>query len=134
MAMVYDRDSSFPVDPRLRAKKLHKRKIGAGRPANVKKVFHKTPPRNMVDDENDYMETGDEMTDFPQIDWQDTNNAEEREDTQVHSEREDVDDENESPSSTESEHCTPWQTKPLPAMLPQPTNSATRTSLPKSES
>ena len=68
MALVYDRDSEFPVDARLRAKKLHKRKRGVGRPAKVKEALRKTPPKNMVD-QVDYVETGREVMEVPRIDF-----------------------------------------------------------------
>ena len=60
MALVYDRDPQFPVDPRLRAKKLNKRKRGVGRPGKVKEALSKIPPRNMMDQE-EYRETGSEI-------------------------------------------------------------------------
>ena len=64
---MYDNDW-FPVDDRLRSKKLNKRKRGAGRPAKVKPALNKTPPRNMIEEE-DYLETGNEVAEIPVIDW-----------------------------------------------------------------
>ena len=54
---LHDRDSEFPVDARLRAKKLHKRKRGVERPAKLKEALRKTPPKNMVE-QVCYVETG----------------------------------------------------------------------------
>ena len=48
MALIYDRDPQFPVNARLRAKKIHKRKRAVGRPAKIKEALSKTPPKNMV--------------------------------------------------------------------------------------
>ena len=67
MALMYDNDW-FPVDDRLRSKKLNKRKRGAGRPAKVKPALNKTPPRNMIEEE-EYLETGNEVAEIPVIDW-----------------------------------------------------------------
>ena len=67
MALMYDNDW-FPVDDRLRSKKLNKRKRGAGRPAKVKPALSKTPPRNMIEEE-EYSETGNEVAEIPVIDW-----------------------------------------------------------------
>ena len=66
MALMYE-NNWFPVDDRLRSKKLNKRKRGAGRPAKVKPALNKTPPRNMIEEE-EYLETGDEVAEIPVID------------------------------------------------------------------
>ena len=68
IALTYDRDPEFPIDPRLRAKKLHSRKRGVGRPAKVKEALNKSPAKNMIENV-DYIETGEEEIEICNIDW-----------------------------------------------------------------
>ena len=60
IALTYDRDPEFPIDPRLRAKKLHSRKRGVCRPAKVKEALNKSPAKNVIENV-DNIETGEEQ-------------------------------------------------------------------------
>ena len=70
MALTYDRNPEFPVDPRL-STVVFKRKRPVGRPRAPGLALSKTPPR--VREDAAYVRTGQEIEHYPRMDLEDIN-------------------------------------------------------------
>ena len=70
MALTYDRNPEFPVDPRL-STVVFKRKRPVGRPRAPGLALSRTPPR--VREEAAYVRTGQEVEHYPRMDLEDIN-------------------------------------------------------------
>ena len=70
MALTYDRNPEFPVDPRL-STVVFKRKRPVGRPRAPGLALSRTPPR--VREDAAYVRTGQEVEHYPRMDLEDIN-------------------------------------------------------------